>query len=158
MTRVHQAAGILIIVFSLWVIKEAHELRYSTPLGPGPGFFPFWLAVMLGGLSVVWIAQLSLKPVAGRAIDFVPSRPAIVRIVALVVSVAIVGLFMDTIGFSIAMFLLMMFLLVGLGRVNIGLTLVVALACSFGIYYVFANYLDVQLPASSIGFVRNLGF
>lgn len=158
MARVHQAAGLIVIAFSLWVIREALNMNYYTPLGFGPGFFPFWLGVMLGGLSLVWVVQLSLKPVEGKAIDFVPSRAGIVRILALVLSVAMVGLFMDTVGFSLAMFALMIFLLVGLGRVNPLLTLVLALVCSFGLYWLFNSYLDVRLPASSIEFVRDLGF
>ncbi len=158
MVRVHQAASVIVIAFSLWVIRQALSLNYYTPLGPGPGFFPFWLAVLLGGLSAVWFVQLWLKPVPGKAVEFVPSRAGILRISALVLSVAIVGLFMDTIGFSITMFVFMMFLLVGLGRVNLVVTMVLALTCSFGLYWVFTTYLDVQLPASSIGLLRELGF
>ena len=37
------------------------------------------------------------------------------------------------------------------------ITLVVAFAGSFGVYYVFHHWLDVFLPLSSIEFLENLG-
>jgi hypothetical protein len=44
-----------------------------------------------------------------------------------------------------------------LGRQRIWTTLIIALACSVGVYHVFGRYLDVQLPASSLAFLANLG-
>lgn len=158
MTRVHQAASLLIIAFSTWVGFEAVHLNYYTRLGPGPGFFPFWLALLMGGLAAVWFVQLRLRPLQGKAIDFLPGRAGFLRIAALIISVVIFGLLLERVGFPVLMFAFLLFLLVALGRQSVAVTLVVSILGSFGVYYLFSHYLNVHLPASSIEFLRNLGF
>ena len=158
MNRVHQAFSLTIIAFSIWVGVEAVQLNYYTALGPGPGFFPFWLAVIMGGLAAAWFVQLWIHPLPGSAIEFIPDRAGCVRIVALILSVAIFGLLVEQIGFSLLMFAFLLFLLVALGRQNVYVTLSVSTVGSFGVYYLFTNYLNVHLPKSSIEFLQNLGF
>ena len=158
MTRVHQVAILIIIAFSTWVVVEAVQLTYYTELGPGPGFFPFWLALFLGGLAAIWFVQLCLRPLQGRAREFVPNRPGFMRIVALILSVAVFGLLVEKIGFAVLMFAFLLFLLVALGRQSVFVTLAVSILGSFGVYFVFSNWLKVHLPESSIAWLRNLGF
>jgi putative tricarboxylic transport membrane protein len=158
MTRVHKVFCLAIIAFSGWVMAEAVQLTYYTTLGPGPGFFPFWLAVLMGGLNVAWFVQLWFSPVQGKARDFVPGRTACIRIGALILSTAAFGLLVEPVGFSIMMFVFLLFLLVALGRQGVVVTLAVSIIGSFGVYYVFTQYLNVHLPESPIEFLRNLGF
>ena len=158
MTRVHQAAILIIIAFSIWVVVEAVQLTYYTELGPGPGFFPFWLALFLGGLAAIWFVQLWLRPLQGRGREFVPSRAGLIRIAALILSVAVFGLLVEKIGFAVLMFAFLLFLLVALGRQSVFVTLAVSIFGSFGVYFVFSSWLKVHLPESSIAWLRNLGF
>ena len=158
MTRVHQALSLIIIAFSIWVVVESVQLNYYTKLGPGPGFFPFWLALSMGGLSTAWFVQLLLRPLQGKAMDFLPSRAGCWRIASLIVSVAVFGLLVEKVGFSVLMFVFLLFLLLALGRQSAVVTLTVSILGSFGIYYIFTAYLNVHLPESGIEFVRNLGF
>jgi putative tricarboxylic transport membrane protein len=158
MTRVHQAATLIIIAFSIWVVAEAVQLNYYTELGPGPGFFPFWLALFLGTLAGIWFIHLWLRPLRGRAMEFMPNRAGFLRIAALIFSVAFFGLLVEKIGFTILMFAFLLFLLVALGRQSVFVTMAISLLGSFGVYYVFSQYLKVHLPPSSIEWLRNLGF
>jgi hypothetical protein len=64
---------------------------------------------------------------------------------------------MDLLGFQLMMFLFMLFMLMILGRQTIWTTVIIALACSVGVYHLFGRYLDVQLPPSSLAFLANLG-
>lgn len=158
MTRVHQAAILIIIAFSTWVVVEAVQLTYYTELGPGPGFFPFWLALFLGGLAILWFVQLWLHPLRGRGREFVPNRAGFIRIAAIILSVAFFGLLVEKIGFAVLMFAFLLFLLVALGRQSVFVTLAVSILGSFGVYFVFSSCLKVHLPESSIAWLRNLGF
>ena len=158
MTRVHQVAILIIIAFSTWVVVEAVQLTYYTELGPGPGFFPFWLALFLGGLAAIWFVQLWLRPLQGRGREFVPSRAGLIRIAALILAVAVFGLLVEKIGFAVLMFAFLLFLLVALGRQSVFVTLAVSIFGSFGVYFVFSSWLKVHLPESSIAWLRNLGF
>lgn len=157
MTRVHQAASLLIIAFSCWVGFEAVKMTYWTSIGPGPGFFPFWLALLMGVLSAIWFVQLWLRPLPGKARDMVPSRIGCVRIASLVISVLLFGLALEKVGFSVSMFLFLLFLLVALGRQSVFVTLAISTIGSFGVFYLFSHFLKVPLPASSIGFLNSLG-
>lgn len=158
MRRVHQAGALVSLAFSLWVVQESRQYNYYTSLGPGPGFFPFWLGVSLGVLSAIWLGQVTLQRLQPSEEGFLPDRGGVLRVVSIVVAVAIFGLFVNSVGFSLMMFLFLFFLLVALGRVNWLLTLAISLVGSFGLYYIFKNWLDVQLPPASIEILKNLGF
>ena len=157
MRRVYQIAALVCLASSLWVIVESRQLKYYTAIGPGAGFFPFWLGIFFGGLSIVWLGTVSLRPVEPMAPDFVPDRGGILRIAAVISAVAVFSLLVDTVGFQFMMFAFLLFLLTVLGRKNLLLTLVLALAGSVGVYYLFRIWLDVQLPVSSIELLQNLG-
>jgi hypothetical protein len=45
-----QITGVLFILLAAFVVRESLDLKFYTQLGPGPGFFPFWLALVLGPL------------------------------------------------------------------------------------------------------------
>ncbi len=143
---------------SAFVVWEAWNLQYYSKLGPGAGFFPFWLGTTLGVLSFVWLIQVSRgsgKPKNGA---FLPQEGGTGRIVSILASLVVLGALMNLIGFQLTMFLFMVFLLMFLGRQKLVMTLVVALSCSVGVHYVFVRYLDVPLPAASFAFLAKLGF
>ena len=52
MTRLYQIVAILFLAFGAFVIYLLLELSYSADYGPGPGFFSFWLGVLLILLAV----------------------------------------------------------------------------------------------------------
>ena len=157
MRRVNQGAALFFFAGSVLVMRESLNLEYYTNLGPGPGFFPLWLSGILALLSAIWFVQVSRQ--AGEPLDedFIPRGSAVVRILSILGALTLFGLLMDTVGFQILAFVFLLFLLLALGRQNPALTLVIALAGSFGLYYLFTGYLDVSLPTSSVPFLANLG-
>jgi putative tricarboxylic transport membrane protein len=58
MRRASLAASIVFLVFSLIVMVASWSMEYYSSIGPGPGFFPFWLSLALGLLSIAWIVQI----------------------------------------------------------------------------------------------------
>lgn len=157
MRRVYQVAALAFFAVAVFVMLEARNLVYYTRVGPGAGFFPFWLGLLLAVLAIVWFAQVSFQPAADPEEGFIPDRAGALRIVSILVAVLVVGLLMGIVGFQLIMFVFLLFLLVALGRQHPAVTLVISVAGSFGLYYIFKGWLDVQLPASSIEFLRNLG-
>jgi putative tricarboxylic transport membrane protein len=158
MTRVHQAGCLIILAFSVWFGVQGLQMNYYTSLGPGPGFFPFWLALFVAVLCIIWFVQLWLKPLEGKAMDVMPDRAGSLRVAALIVSTAVFGLLVEQLGFSLLMFFFLLFLLYAMGRQTVFVTLTVSILGSFGVYYVFTHYLNVHLPQSPIPFLRMLGF
>lgn len=157
MTRIHQLSGLAILLFSGWVMWQARTLDYYTGLGPGPGFFPFWLGMIMAALSLAWLIQVSREGVQAVTEGFFPGRVGLMRMISIVVAMTLFGFLVDTIGFQLMMFAFLLFLLTALGRQNIFVTLAICIVGSFGLFSLFNNYMDAQLPVSSIAFLKNLG-
>lgn len=157
MQRVHQIAALLFMVGSALVVWEAWNLEYYSKLGPGAGFFPFWLGTFLGVLSFVWLVQVSKQSGKPKEGAFLPKEGGIGRILSVLVALVVLGGLMNLIGFQLAMFLFLVFLLMIPGRQKLLVTLIIALLGSVGVYHVFVRYLDVSLPVASFAVLANLG-
>ena len=156
--RVYQVTGLLFLGLGIYVAVEARRMEYSTPIGPGAGFFPFWLGLLMSILAVVWLGQVSLGRLVFAPQDFVPDRAGAVRILAVLLALALLTGLVDRVGYCLAMLAFSLGLLVGVGRQPLIVSLPMALTASFGLYYVFRYWLGVQLPPSSVEFLSNLGF
>jgi putative tricarboxylic transport membrane protein len=138
-----QAAVAVLLLFFAFFAFESLRLSLRDTLGPGPGFFPFWLSVVGGLLAVVLLIQVG----RGRA-DFETDtlkfelRPVALVLGGLVVATAL----LEALGFRLAMLLLLVYLLLALGVRNWIVIGVFALAGSFGVFHVFTGLLKVQLP------------
>ena len=162
-------APLLLLVLAAAIIWNSLGLGYWTPLGPGPGLLPLWLAVLLAVLSAIWLVQQfrgtspspaeDEEPVAG--VDSLPEetdepvKPGVV--VAIVVSLVVLTAMLEVLGFQLSMLLFLIFHLKVLGRRRWLLTLVLSAVGSFGVYTLFAQVLSVNLPVSAIPALRALG-
>jgi putative tricarboxylic transport membrane protein len=157
MQRIHQGAALFFIVFSAYVVWESWNMEYYTPLGPGAGFFPFWLGALMGLLSLIWLVQVSSGKGRPREGDFLPGREGMIRLLSVLVALVLATLLIDFLGFQLPMFLLLVFLLRVPGQQKFWLTLVIALLGSVGIFHLFGSYLDVHLPKASLAFLARFG-
>lgn len=152
MQRVYRIAGLALLALAAAVVYGALQLRYYTSLGPGPGFFSFWIGIVLGLLALVMIAQTFRQSPEPLAWDFVPDRAGFIRIGLVLLSLLIAALFLERIGFFLTMLVVYMLLLRGLGGYRLLTTAVAAVLVSFGTYYVFVKWLNVPLPSGVLGF------
>jgi putative tricarboxylic transport membrane protein len=136
--------------------------QYYDLMGPGPGFFPIWIGVLLTALSAAVLVQgaRSGPGVEEAAADepFFPSPAAAWRIVRLLAALLVVWCVLDVLGFRLTIFL---FALIGPRLIEpqpLVRSVVVALLCSFGVAYGFESWLQVQLPRPAIGVLDDLGF
>ncbi len=152
MRRAYQITGILVLLLAVFVAVESLSLRYYTPLGPGPGFFAFWLALILAGLAAIVVLQATFGRPEPMPDDFFSDRTGYLRIGAVVLALVATIYSFEPVGFPLTMFGVCAFLLYALGRQRVVVTLVVSLACSVGVYYVFDHWLRVPLPRGVFGF------
>jgi putative tricarboxylic transport membrane protein len=146
---------VLICLFALCGFMAYVAWGYSLrdALGPGAGFFPFWLGVLGMAMCVALLANSwrGIGP-AGGAEPLLPSREAAPRMAALVGALVVAALILEPLGFRLTMLLFTAGLLVALGvRRPVPIALF-ALACSFGLYHVFFHWLKVPLPDGMLGF------
>jgi hypothetical protein len=146
MTRINRIVWGILLVFGGFVIRESLDLSYyGTDFGPGPGFFSFWLGVLLIILSLIQIAGTFRGPREPMPVDFIPGGDGIKRMLCILGALVASLFLMDRLGFSLTMLGFCVFLFWTLGRQSWWLTLTLAVAGSFGLAYVF-GLLQVILP------------
>ncbi|NVO12624.1 MAG: tripartite tricarboxylate transporter TctB family protein [Rhodoplanes sp.] len=151
MRRPYQIAGSLFLLMAVLVGWQSLTMKFYTHLGPGPGFFPFWLAVALGVVSIVMIAQSTFGPSEPMPADFRPTRGGVLRMATVVVTLAATAALLEPLGFRLTMFAALLFLLAALGRQVWFVTVLIAAAGSFGAFQVFDGWLRVALPTGVFG-------
>jgi putative tricarboxylic transport membrane protein len=145
------ASWVLLAIFALFAY-ESFQLSLSDTLGPGPGFFPFWLGVLGAVLTVVLLVQLRLDRVdlGTEALEF--DRTGVRSVVLTMAGLCAATALLEVVGFRVSMLLLVAGLLIALGvRRWITIALCAGVG-SFGVFYVFFNLLKVPLPAGILGF------
>ena len=143
MKRGWQAAvAVLLVVFAFFAF-ESLRLSLRDTLGPGPGFFPFWLSVAGGALGafLLWQTARGSVDFETQALKF-ELRPVALVLAGLVAATAL----LEAAGFRIAMLLMLPYLLYVLGVRNRVSIAVFSLAGSFGVYHLFSDLLKVPLP------------
>ena len=150
MSTVNRIAWGALLLFGVFVIYESVQINYyGSDFGPGPGFFSFWLGVLVIGLSVLEIGR-SFRTCEPLPAGFFPDRAGLVRIGYLLGALVASVLLMERLGYSLTMFLFCGFLLRVLGRQPWWLTLVLTVLGSFGTAYIFRR-LQVILPGGVLG-------
>jgi len=152
MKRAWQGASLFFLILSIFVLIHSFQYPYSDKLGPGPGFFSVWLAIVTGGLSVALLLQSSLsKDLFTDAPDLIPERSAIVRILIILVALVGVLVLLNPLGFRICILVFLLVLPTALGARSWLAVLVLAFAGSFGIFHVFYYWLKLPLPIGVFG-------
>lgn len=152
MSRVYLATWTILLGFGGFVIYESLQLNLTgMDFGPGPGFFSFWLGVLVVVLSL-WEIAKTLPRLAERVpADFFPDRGGVRRILALIGAMVAAVLLMGTLGYSLTILAFCIFLLRVLATQPWWVTLVLSLGASFGTFHLFRS-LQVFLPVGFLGF------
>jgi putative tricarboxylic transport membrane protein len=142
-TRGWQAAAVALLALFAFFAFESLQLSLRDALGPGPGFFPFWLSVAGGVLGLVLLArpprELESEPLK---FDRAGLRGVGMVLGGLIVATAL----LELLGFRPAMLALLVYLLLALGVRNWVAIALFAAAGSFGVYHLFSELLKVPLP------------
>ena len=152
MQRSYQVTGIVLLLLALFIAFESLQLKYYSSLGPGPGFFPLWLSILLAVLAVIMVLKATLGKSDPMPADFLPTRTGVIRMGVVALSLIGTILCIEPIGFSLTMLPMYLVLLYTFGQRNLLTIALVALAGSFGVDYVFVNLLHVPLPRGILGF------
>jgi hypothetical protein len=131
---------------------HAWRLRLWDAAGPGSGFLPFiaGLILALGGLALL-LQGRAARPRAPRPPSFWDDATSRNRVALVVGALAVLALLMPVLGFLLAAFLVMAFLL-GLERRRLVSAVGLAAAASVSVYWLFASLLQVRLPRGLLGF------
>jgi putative tricarboxylic transport membrane protein len=150
MSIVDRVSWSALLLFGGFVVYESLQIKYyGSDFGPGPGFFSFWLGVLVVLLSLYEIAR-TLRRHEPLPAGFFPDRAALPRIASLLGALVASVLLLERLGYSLTMFLFCGFLLRVLGKQSWWLTAILTLLGSFGTAYLFRQ-LQVILPGGFLG-------
>ena len=123
-------------------IFESAKLPLGTIRNPGEGFFPWWTSVVIVLLALVLLTQaLTSRPSANQQ---APGR--IAKVTALLLVLAAYTFLLDSLGYLLCTFLLVLFMLRATDTQRWPVALSMALLTAVGSYVVFAIWLSVPLP------------
>ncbi len=151
MRRAWQVTSLGFLALSVLVLVQSLQFSLKDPLGPGPGFFPFWLSLLSGVLAVVLFFQVSVERAEPAPARLIPDRAAGVRVLLVLAGLAGATLLLGPLGFRLTLFLFIVYLLVALGARRWWLIAGFALAGSFGVFHAFYYWLRVPLPIGAFG-------
>jgi putative tricarboxylic transport membrane protein len=147
----HFILGLVLLAVAVLAGREAVELTYWTALGPGPGFFPFWLSVLLGTLSLLLCVRSLPSLRSGKREPALPDRHLMARLAIVVGALGGAVVLLEPLGFRLAMLAMYLVVLYGLGRRDFLTSPLIALLGSFGTFHVFTQWLAVPLPTGMFG-------
>ncbi|HUR72197.1 MAG TPA: tripartite tricarboxylate transporter TctB family protein [Candidatus Limnocylindrales bacterium] len=145
-------AALCLAAFGSYVTSTGSKLAYVSDVGPGPGFFPFWIGIGMLLFSCYQIILCVLAPgdkgPSAEQTNWHGSSRALAGWLAMAASIFLYR----WIGFAAGFVLLTCVFIVGLERRPIlpALAIGVALALTFHLLFVVA--LGVSLPAGPWGF------
>jgi putative tricarboxylic transport membrane protein len=152
MKKADQWSGIVLSILAAGMIWAALGLPFGDIHKPGPGFFPFWLGVIMGAMSIGLFVQTTLTKRSVRTIGNILEQDVRWSKVLLVLAALIFYAFlMDDIGFLIVTFLLMVVLLRFIEPQPWKGVIGWALAGSAGSYLIFEVWMKLRLPKGLLG-------
>lgn len=151
MRRADQITGIVMLVFSLTVAYTSWQMPQRVEFGPGMGFLPFWLAVLMAILSVLLLFDASVRKSASTGNPF-PAPQALRNVGMVIAGLGVYIAVLDTVGFAVSTILYIVFLLAIVQKERWLKTAIISLLSTGGLYVVFQVLLDVKLPQNIFGF------
>jgi putative tricarboxylic transport membrane protein len=141
-------AASLFILFSLVMLWQSFTLDYYTSLGPGPGFLPLWVSILLLILSILYF-WLSVKKEVILFSQIMPKGKVLTKNISVLGSVILFMVLVNFTGFVVAGTLMLMVILVQDFKWYKGLA--ISLAVSIIVFFIFKTLLDVPLPVNAFG-------
>jgi len=153
MKKAEMITGVVLLILSGLVIWGALEMPPSATFGPGAGFLPFWLGVLLAVLATIlfvsaWRSQATEKD----SEPVFPGKQALFAIAAVLGGLAVYILLIDVLGYLVDTFLFVVFLVKVVERGPWPLTLKLAAATTAGLFITFHILLKITLPSNMFGF------
>jgi putative tricarboxylic transport membrane protein len=141
-------AASLFVLFSLVMLWQSFSLDYYTSLGPGPGFLPLWVSVLLLVLSILYFWE-SVKNEVFLFSQIIPKGVVLIKNISVLGSVILFMVLVTFTGFVVAGTLMLMVILLHDFKWYNGLA--ISLAVSITVFFIFKILLDVPLPVNAFG-------
>jgi putative tricarboxylic transport membrane protein len=124
----------------------------SDALGPGPGFFPFWLSAIGAALTVGMFLEITRgRMQIDAGVRVLPDRSAALQAGSVLIALIAAAVAFEPLGFRLTTLPFIAGLLAVLGARSWTAIALCAVAGSFGVFHVFFYWLKVPLPIGVFG-------
>jgi putative tricarboxylic transport membrane protein len=145
-------AAIFFLIVGVFFVLYSRSVEIGSWHEPGPGFLPFWAGITLTAMAVaLFLGSYARKAWAARA-SFFPQSDSWKRVLTTFLSLIVYVLLLTPLGFTLATFLFLAFLVKFIFPQSWVRTLLVAVLGSVIARLLFINFLETQLPKGFLGF------
>jgi putative tricarboxylic transport membrane protein len=151
MKKADLITGFVLLVLSGYVIWESWMMPSSATFGPGSGFLPFWLGVLMALLALILLFSAWRRPRDPKEGSPFPGGKPLLRVAAVMVGLGVYISLMEVLGFLLNTFLFVSYLLGFVERERLPMTALVAFLTTAGLYLIFQVVLGITLPRNMFG-------
>lgn len=148
--RIDQLSALAWLAAGATVVAQVWSLDYLSEFGPGPGFFPFWLGLVVIALGSVLLVKSTVRPADGEELAL-PSRHAVRQMFLVMAGFFGFAFLAEPVGFLLCIGLLFLFLLVFVERRGWKFSLTISVVSTLAFWAVFDRALQLQLPRGLLG-------
>ena len=143
-------AAILLSLAVAYTATAAWRYTYWTATGPGSGFFPFWLGLVLAALSMLLLVSAVRRPDPGPR--WMPTGHGAARFVVVVLVTALFIALMPLLGMVLGTAVFLGVLLRMLEGHSWRATVAVAVGAAVANWAIFVLWLKIPFPVGVLGF------
>lgn len=139
--------GLVVLLLGIAIVFFSFQLPYQSEYGPGPGFLPLWLGIVLIGSAVFVVLNILRKQAKTEAF----LKPGTKRGALMFVSIFVSFLLLPLLGFAVGLAFFSGVTMRMMGKhswMACGLT---AVGIAIGIHFVFGQWLHIPLPGGVVG-------
>jgi len=146
MKKANVIASLLLLAFAGFFVIEGGKMPMADGLSPGAGFVPFWVGAFTGFLALLLLIQsVRSKTLTGRKF-FSEKSQGLKDIVYIIFSLFVYCGFILLMGYPVATFLFLFFLLKGVGKYGPRASLGLSAGITAALYGIFEAWLDMAFP------------
>jgi putative tricarboxylic transport membrane protein len=141
------AGGLVVLLFGIAIVFFSSQLPYKSEYGPGPGFLPLWLGIVLIGSAVFVLLNILRKQVKVDAFFKTGTKQSAMMFILIFISFLLLPL----LGFAVGLAFFSGLTMRVMGKhswMACGLT---AVGIAIGVHFVFGQWLHIPLPAGIVG-------
>jgi putative tricarboxylic transport membrane protein len=150
MHRADRFIGILFLIFGSYLVFRSREFPYWQDFGPGPGYFPFWLGMIMIALSA-FLLVLAFFFTKEKKEKTGPWQWGGLYPMAVLLAMFVCFFLMRYLGFVLPVLLFILVLMEFLERGKRMLHAGIMIVTGFILYYVFAYWMGIPFPTGFFG-------
>ena len=152
MKKADEWSGLVLLILSGLICWGSFFLPYGNIRNPGPGFFPLWLGIILGGMSIGLIWKTARQKEGARTMrEILAEKVRWDKVLWVLIALVLYAALMDFLGFLTATLLFLAFLLRFIEPQPWRTVFMWTLIGSVGSYVIFEMWMKLRLPKGFLG-------